>query len=360
MLNKDYLTLRLVRLRAPAEWSSDRSQLSFVFPKGGQGSFVSGPIVRRLAPGDVLVTNANTASPGKIGVPESGELIFWCFSVSVENLFPLFASNEVCLLQGITDGFKESKHYAASSPLAAECHRLLADLPPQADLGHRSQLLRIVAAVFSLEFTHAHRQRVGFVRVEEHMAQVFEELSSADMLSLSVGELATRFGCSRRHLSRLFHQYFGMSVAALRMEMRLLKAVSLLRDPDAKIINVAEECGFNHLGLFNICFKRRFGHSPGQWRKSAEPAHNRLVGTVKTEGACPLQSAGLCPMTAARSSADIYPYPSATVNPPSRKAGSKRALAVDQNLDQRASQRVAALKPKPPGPAPQNNFRGGA
>jgi len=72
-----------------------------------------------------------------------------------------------------------------------------------------------------------------------------------------------------RHLNRLFHQYFGFSVGALRMEMRLLKAVSLLRDVNAKVINVAAQCGFNHLGLFNTCFKRRFGVTPGCWRKQA-------------------------------------------------------------------------------------------
>src|ERR1019366_4324749 len=98
---------------------------------------------------------------------------------------------------------------------------------------------------------------------------VFEKLSATELVGLSVPELAGKFGCSRRHLNRLFHQHFGISVAALRMEMRLLKAISLLRDPDAKVINVAEQCGFNHLGLFNTCFKRRFGTSPGHWRKAS-------------------------------------------------------------------------------------------
>jgi len=100
------------------------------------------------------------------------------------------------------------------------------------------------------------------------MIQVFEKLSSAELLNLSVDDLAVRFSCSRRHLNRLFHQHFGLSITSLRMEIRLLKAVSLLRNPQAKVINVAEQCGFNHLGLFNTCFKRRFGVSPGQWRKS--------------------------------------------------------------------------------------------
>ena len=101
------------------------------------------------------------------------------------------------------------------------------------------------------------------------MIQVFDKLSSAELLKLSVDELAAKFSCSRRHLNRLFHQHFGLSITALRMEMRLLKAVALLRNPREKIINVAEQCGFNHLGLFNTCFKRRYGTSPGQWHKMA-------------------------------------------------------------------------------------------
>jgi len=114
------------------------------------------------------------------------------------------------------------------------------------------------------------------------------------LLNLSVTELAAKFACSRRHLNRLFHQYFGFSVAALRMEMRLLKAVSLLRDPNIKIINVASQCGFNHLGLFNTCFKRRFGNSPGEWRKGGA----RIVEPSAKGEKCPLGSNGLCPMSA--------------------------------------------------------------
>src|SRR5207249_2343477 len=127
---------------------------------------------------------------------------------------------------------------------------------------------------------NAQPQRTGFIRMEEHMVQVFERLSSPELLTLSVGELAAKFSCSRRHLNRLFHQHFGMSVATLRMEMRMLKAVSLLRDRDIKVINVAEQCGFNHLGLFNTCFKRRFGNTPGQWRKNRQ--ENESAGKAES------------------------------------------------------------------------------
>jgi AraC-like DNA-binding protein len=295
MLSQEHLTLRLVRLKPSEKWIHREKGLSFVFPKEGGGKYVSKAVTQRFVPGDVLVLNGTPEDEGGLCADEGGELVFWFFAANFEHLFPLFASNEICMLQNVTEGFKGTKLYGASSPLAGECHRLLAEVPPQFNLDHRSQLLRVVAAILSVEFKTAQPYRVGFVRAEVHMIQVFEKLSANELLSLSVGELAARFGCSKRHLNRLFHQHFGFSVAAMRMEMRLLKAASLLRDPDTKVINVAEQCGFNHLGLFNTCFKRRFGATPGQWRKMSTQANGQSVRPVNDSLVCPLRSNGLCP-----------------------------------------------------------------
>jgi AraC-like DNA-binding protein len=81
------------------------------------------------------------------------------------------------------------------------------------------------------------------------------------------------------------------------MEMRMLKAASMLRDPDTKVINVAERCGFNHLGLFNTCFKKRFGATPGQWRKLSAKAEGQSALPVSDSLVCPLRSHGYCPWT---------------------------------------------------------------
>lgn len=295
---QDHLALQLARLKSSEELEQKGEGLTFIFSKGGAGKYTSAVATHRLGPGDVLVFNRTAA--GKIGVFEGrSEFLFWTFSVCFEHLLPLFSSNEVSLLHNITESFKASKIYPAGNALAADCHRLLGLVPPQFNLDHRGQLIRIAASILSVEFKEAQNQRSGYVRAEDHMVQVFEKLSASELINLSVGELADRFNCSRRHLNRLFHQHFGVSVASLRMEMRLLKAVSLLRDANAKIINVAEQCGFNHLGLFNTCFKRRFGTSPGQWRKTAlqtekAPERKQPEATL----VCPLQDSGACPLSA--------------------------------------------------------------
>jgi len=297
MLSQEHLTLRLLRLKTAEKWIPGANGLSFLFPKEGGGEYISKAVSQRLAPGDILVLNGTPEGEGGLCADEGGKLVFWFFAVHFEHLFPLFASDEICLLQNVIEGFKGTKLYEASRPLAVECHRRLAEVPSQFNLDHRSRLLRVVANILSVEFKNAQPHRVGFVRAEEHLVQVFEKLSAHELLSLSVGELAARFGCSKRHLNRLFHQHFRFSVAAMRMEMRLLKAASLLRDPDTKVINVAEQCEFNHLGLFNTCFKRRFGISPGRWRKMSAQAEGQSIRPVNDGVVCSWLSNGLCPWT---------------------------------------------------------------
>ena len=295
MLAQDPISLWRIQLKTPQEWTHKGAQLSFIFPKAGVGKWVAGAVAQRLEPGDVLVLNA--ALGGKLCVAGPGEMDFWCISLQLEHLFPIFESSEICLLQNIFDGFKTAKLYPAASAVAQECHRRLAEIPAQVNLDHRSHLLQVAAAILTVEFNRAKSQRVGFIRPEEHMAQVFEKLTAVELLSLSVGELANKFGCSRRHLNRLFHHYLGVSVAALRMEMRLLKSVTLLRDRDAKVIRVAEDCGFNQLGLFNACFRRRFGASPRQWRKLNMNSGSRPGHLDPDAATCLLRVSGLCPLS---------------------------------------------------------------
>jgi AraC family of transcriptional regulator, multidrug resistance transcriptional activator len=310
MFDQDYFALRLVRLKSPEEWASQKEGLCFVFPKGGVGQYLGGSAAQRLAPGDVLVWEGGPE--GRVSVPKGAEMVFWSFSLRLEHLFPLFDGDEISLLQEIAGNFKGSKLFPASMALAVKCHRWIEEVPAQPDLEHRSHLLRVAAAILNEEFMAMHHQRVGLGQVEERIIRVFDELSVDQLLELSVGELAARFGCSRRHLNRLFHHYFGFSVGALRMEMRLLKAVSLLRDVDAKVINVAAQCGFNHLGLFNTCFKKRFGVSPGHWRKQAARGKIRPATAPGDDSTCPLQGKGLCPLAACAPGGNTSPAPKAS------------------------------------------------
>jgi AraC-like DNA-binding protein len=269
----DHLTLRQIRVRKSGELAREAAGFHFVFPRSGAGFYVSEKLSQPLGQGEVLVSNGT--GEGKIRASVADDFICWTFSLTVEHLLPLLAAGEISLLQPLEERLRPIKVYPANTRLACECHRLLGEVPPQDNLAHRAQLLRIAATVLNEEFQTIPRVCKGFSQAEKHLVQVFENLSADELLALPVDELATKFGCSRRHLNRVFRQYFKVSVATLKMEMRLLKAICLLRDEEAKIINVAAECGFNHLGLFNTCFRRRFGTTPSEWRKNSGELQKR-------------------------------------------------------------------------------------
>ena len=295
MSSQDYLELRTVHLKSPEEWRAEGGNLSFVFQMSGTGRYISGPNTRKLVPGDVMVFN--NSFKGVLGSADGEDIEFKSFSVCFEHLFPMFFIKEISAIEQIADGFKATKLYSATIQIAKRANALLSEVNPECNLEHRAQLLRIVAVIMQGEFNSFQSQRAGLTPVEPHMIVVFERLSVTELLDLSVDDLAAKFSCSRRHISRLFHMHFGLSIAALRMELRLLKALSLLRDPNAKIINVAEQSGFVHLGLFNTLFKRRFDVTPGQWRKNAEEKELAHEPPAPAGATCGLRVTGLCPWT---------------------------------------------------------------
>ena len=71
MFDEDSLALRLNLLKSPEEWAPKREGLSFLFPNGGAGEYVSGRVAKRLSPGDVLVLNGRRA--GKVRALKRGE-----------------------------------------------------------------------------------------------------------------------------------------------------------------------------------------------------------------------------------------------------------------------------------------------
>ena len=68
MVSHDYLSLKDVVLNPGEEWAAAGEGLFLVFPKKGEVDFLSDPVARRLAPGDVLVANQSGISPIRLAV----------------------------------------------------------------------------------------------------------------------------------------------------------------------------------------------------------------------------------------------------------------------------------------------------
>lgn len=296
MEGHEHLILRTIKLGPAESWSNGAGGgLTFLFPRIGDGRFTTDGCIQPVGPGDVFVVNASYE--GVLSNANGHEMVFAVFSACLDHLFPLLASHEISVLQVVSNGIRQPMWFGAKDPVAQSVHKLIAETTPEPTLDHRGQLLRVAATLLSIQFKLAKSRHLEQMPMEDNLVQVFEELSVSDLLSLSVDELAVRCKCSRRHLSRLFQHYFQFSIGTLKMEVRLLKAVSLLRDPSAKVVNVSLECGFNHQGLFNTCFKKRFGMSPGQWRKTTSDAEKARSQSANPSGGCQRLANGLCPLS---------------------------------------------------------------
>lgn len=85
---------------------------------------------------------------------------------------------------------------------------------------------------------------------------------------LTLDALAERVSMSRRSLTRHFMKATGMSVADWLTAERLRRSQILLEAGNVSIERIAEKVGFLSAVTYRQQFKKRFGVSPAQWRKT--------------------------------------------------------------------------------------------
>ncbi|MCI1208841.1 MAG: AraC family transcriptional regulator [Treponema sp.] len=80
-------------------------------------------------------------------------------------------------------------------------------------------------------------------------------------------QIADSCNMSPSYFRQLFKQQLYKAPKDFLTELKLKKAMNLLRNTDKKIIDIALDCGFNSLCSFNRQFKKKIQLSPLQWKK---------------------------------------------------------------------------------------------
>jgi AraC-like DNA-binding protein/mannose-6-phosphate isomerase-like protein (cupin superfamily) len=84
---------------------------------------------------------------------------------------------------------------------------------------------------------------------------------------LTLDQISHISGMSPSVFSVKFKQHTGQTLIEYRNEIRLNVAKEALLNTDSKILNIAQEVGFDDLSFFNKQFKKKLGLSPGKFRK---------------------------------------------------------------------------------------------
>lgn len=112
-------------------------------------------------------------------------------------------------------------------------------------------------------------------------ARLLEELCGSEH---SIEEVASRLGCTDRHLRRVFKAEYSVSPVQYLQTCRLLLAKNLLTDTNLSVIDVAMASGFGSLRRFNDLFKKQYHLVPTALRRQAAAAKSPESNVILTLG----------------------------------------------------------------------------
>ncbi|HEV7692314.1 MAG TPA: AraC family transcriptional regulator [Hyphomonadaceae bacterium] len=194
---------------------------------------------------------------------------FRCLNISMPRaaLAPLIGDLPSALMQPIhpqTGALRLLMHYAGALQAAASSPELR-----QAVVSHVYDLVALAAGATRDAAATARNRGVRAARLRAIKADISGNLQS----DISPSALAARHNVSERYIRKLFESE-GMSLSDFVLEQKLLRAHRMLADwrlLDRTIAAIAFEAGFNDLSYFNRAFRRRYGHTPSDIRKRANP-----------------------------------------------------------------------------------------
>lgn len=93
------------------------------------------------------------------------------------------------------------------------------------------------------------------------------QLSSMENLCRGIEFLKSSAPCTYIHLCRTFRRFFNVSPTMYVNDRRLKYAAKLICETEENIASICYEVGFRSLSYFNHLFKKKYGVSPGKFRK---------------------------------------------------------------------------------------------
>lgn len=103
---------------------------------------------------------------------------------------------------------------------------------------------------------HADKIKAVLSYVDVHYA---EEISIESMASLCF--------YSKSYFMKFFKESMGVSFISYLKDYRLEIAARMLLAADDNILDISSACGFDNLSYFNRSFKKKYGVTPGRYRK---------------------------------------------------------------------------------------------
>ena len=86
---------------------------------------------------------------------------------------------------------------------------------------------------------------------------------------ISVSNVSREFGYNKSYFCRKFKEITGTNIMKYILILRLEESIKLLKDTNDSITDICEKCGFSDFPYYCRCFKKHYGKTPREYRKSS-------------------------------------------------------------------------------------------
>ena len=112
---------------------------------------------------------------------------------------------------------------------------------------------------------HAKSDQKAFEKIKRILTYIDEHYAEA----ITIEEIANFCFYSPSYFMKFFKEHMGVGFIHYLNDYRLEMAAKKLLTTTDNILNVAASSGFDNLSYFNRSFKKKYGITPGQYRKNA-------------------------------------------------------------------------------------------
>jgi len=263
-----HLFIHEIKVGPGGEWADDAKGWRIVRVTTGFFYWLSPAGARELNPGDVAMIGPKC--DGVLRASVIGEATLQCFAFGVEHLAGMMSLAERMAIEALGNE-KSVRIVAAKDSLAKDYASIAGDAVLQQTFVQRCRILNLVGSLFAGMMPEMAAPGSDLVRTEIRFAQIIDRMPDSELMILPPEKLAEICGCSTRHVRRMFRKRFQTSIRTKQTELRLEKARQLLADTDEKVVSIALESGYRHVGFFNAMFKKKFGVTPSEWRRLNSP-----------------------------------------------------------------------------------------